>query len=230
MGDSGYIKLYRRTFENPAVMKDADHLAVWIYLLGSVAWTEKEVLFNGEITTLQPGQGVFTITEMSNALGISRSKIKRILDWYGSCSMIETEVKRWNTLISIVSWHKWNGSETEVKRKWNGSETPTLYKEKEEGEEYKNTARARAREVEAVPLRCLIPPTVDMVREYCQSRGNTIDPEEFMDWYEERDWMTGKTPMKDWQATIRGWERRRKRENEQGKPKSEGRLSWIDEL
>ena len=51
------------------------------------------------------------------------------------------------------------------------------------------------------------PPTVDEVREYCKERGNDVDPETFVDFYESKGWMVGKTKMKDWKAAIRTWER-----------------------
>ena len=54
-------------------------------------------------------------------------------------------------------------------------------------------------------------PTIEEIREYCISRGNNVDPEQFLNFYESKGWMVGKTPMRDWRAAIRTWE---KRENE----------------
>lgn len=51
-------------------------------------------------------------------------------------------------------------------------------------------------------------PTLEEVREYCQSRGNGVDPETFINFYESKGWMVGKTPMKDWKAAVRTWEQR----------------------
>lgn len=51
------------------------------------------------------------------------------------------------------------------------------------------------------------PPTVDEVREYCKERGNDVAPETFVDFYESKGWMVGKTKMKDWKAAVRTWER-----------------------
>lgn len=52
------------------------------------------------------------------------------------------------------------------------------------------------------------PPSVHEVREYCQERGNKIDPDSFVDFYKSKDWMIGKDKMKDWKAAVRTWERR----------------------
>lgn len=52
-----------------------------------------------------------------------------------------------------------------------------------------------------------VAPSVEDVREYCGSRGNKIDPERFVSFYEARGWMIGKTKMKDWRAAVRTWEK-----------------------
>ena len=50
-------------------------------------------------------------------------------------------------------------------------------------------------------------PTVEEVRAYCEERGNKVDPETFVDFYESKGWLIGKNPMKDWKAAVRTWER-----------------------
>ena len=68
--------------------------------------------------------------------------------------------------------------------------------------------------------RCFTPPSVAVVRAYCEERGNGIDPEEFVDFYGSKGWMVGKSKMKDWKCALRNWERRRKEEkngNQQAK-------------
>lgn len=52
-------------------------------------------------------------------------------------------------------------------------------------------------------------PTVDEIRKYCEERQNKIDPQYFFDKNESTGWVVGKhkTPMKDWRATIRTWEK-----------------------
>ena len=52
------------------------------------------------------------------------------------------------------------------------------------------------------------PPTVDEVRAYCQERGNTVDPQRFVDYYSSNGWMVGRTKMKDWKAAVRTWEQK----------------------
>ena len=66
------------------------------------------------------------------------------------------------------------------------------------------------------------PPTVEEVRAYCIERNNSINPEHFVDYYESKGWMVGRTKMKDWKAAIRNWERNSysnsRSQNQQQKP------------
>ncbi len=51
------------------------------------------------------------------------------------------------------------------------------------------------------------PPSVDEVAAYCRERGNAVDAQRFVDFYTASGWMRGKTPIRDWKACVRTWER-----------------------
>ena len=53
-------------------------------------------------------------------------------------------------------------------------------------------------------------PSIDEIRQYCISRNNSVDPEQFFNFYESKGWTIGKSPMKDWRAAVRTWEKREK--------------------
>ena len=71
--------------------------------------------------------------------------------------------------------------------------------------------------------KCFAPPTVDEVRAYCQERGNNIEPQRFVDFYESKGWMVGKNKMKDWKAAVRNWENRDKPSPQESKPREWGK-------
>lgn len=78
-------------------------------------------------------------------------------------------------------------------------------------------------EGEGVPKpRGFTPPTVEEVNTYCQERKNGIDGAEFVDFYQSKGWLIGKSKMKDWKAAVRTWEKSRKA---QAPPEPERR--WI---
>lgn len=56
------------------------------------------------------------------------------------------------------------------------------------------------------PRKVFVPPTVEQVRDYCNERSNSVDPERFVDFYQSKGWLVGKTKMKDWKAAVRTWE------------------------
>lgn len=50
------------------------------------------------------------------------------------------------------------------------------------------------------------PPTDEEVAAYITEKGYHFNPAEFVPHYEARNWMMGKTPMKNWKAACRYWE------------------------
>lgn len=57
------------------------------------------------------------------------------------------------------------------------------------------------------PRAKFVPPSQEEVRAYCVERGNSVDPQGWMDHYESNGWRVGKNPMKSWKAAVRTWER-----------------------
>ena len=52
-----------------------------------------------------------------------------------------------------------------------------------------------------------IPPSVQGVQEYAETKGLKIEAERFVDFYEAKGWMVGQNQMKNWQAAVRNWAR-----------------------
>ena len=74
--------------------------------------------------------------------------------------------------------------------------------------------QGKTRDAQLVPAkdkpRRFVPPSVEQVRAYCRERGNSIDPEAFVNYYASKGWTVGRAPMKDWRAAVRTWEQRRR--------------------
>jgi hypothetical protein len=56
-------------------------------------------------------------------------------------------------------------------------------------------------------------PDLLAVQMYCMERGNTVDPQSFVDFYTSNGWKVGRNSMKDWKAAIRTWEKNRSNVN-----------------
>jgi hypothetical protein len=52
------------------------------------------------------------------------------------------------------------------------------------------------------------PPSVQVVQEYCNERKNGISAYTFVNFYQSKGWLVGKSKMKDWKAAVRTWEQK----------------------
>ena len=111
MTDKGFIALHRKLLNNPVVCKDADHLAVWIWLLLNAVWDKADVVFGGERITLGRGQLTTGRKQIASELHISESKVQRILKRFESEHQIEQRTDRQCRLITIVSWQEYQDCE-----------------------------------------------------------------------------------------------------------------------
>ncbi|MCR9201368.1 MAG: hypothetical protein NXI04_22215 [Planctomycetaceae bacterium] len=72
------------------------------------------------------------------------------------------------------------------------------------------------------------PPTADEVRDYCEGRRNTVDPQSFVDFYASKGWKVGKNRMQDWKACVRTWEQRDKQTAAASEPARVRGTDWSE--
>lgn len=107
----GWIKLHRKLMSNPIVMKDADHLAIWIYLLLEATHAEIPKLFRGEKIILKPGQLITGRKLIADTLSIDESKVRRTLDDFESDHQIDRQRSNRSSLITILNWDAYQKSD-----------------------------------------------------------------------------------------------------------------------
>ena len=52
-----------------------------------------------------------------------------------------------------------------------------------------------------------VKPVVEQVNDYIVEKNYHVDAETFVNYYESKGWVVGKSPMKDWKAAVRTWEK-----------------------
>ncbi|MBR4555789.1 MAG: helix-turn-helix domain-containing protein [Ruminococcus sp.] len=52
-----------------------------------------------------------------------------------------------------------------------------------------------------------VPPTLDEIEAYCYEINSSVDAASFCDHYTSNGWMVGSSPMVDWKAALRRWEK-----------------------
>ena len=78
--------------------------------------------------------------------------------------------------------------------------------EAREGEGEREGEKEKRVKKESSAKRSFTPPTSEEVLEYCEEkRLEYLDPQEFIDFYESKGWLIGKTKMRDWKAAARRW-------------------------
>ena len=122
MNDSGYVKLYRKTLNNPIVCKDSEHLAIWCYLLLNATHKEMKAMFKGEKIILIPGQLITGRKAISRALKIAESKVQRVLNCFENEQQIEQQTSNKNRLISILNWRDYQSVEQQLNNNWTTTE------------------------------------------------------------------------------------------------------------
>lgn len=119
----GWIKIHRKILDNPIICKDSDHLSIWLYLLLNATHQEIPAVFKGEKIILKSGQLITGRKSMSEKLGISESKIYRVINEYKNEQQIEQQTSNKNSLITILNWNKYQHAEQQNEQQMNNQRT-----------------------------------------------------------------------------------------------------------
>ena len=150
----GWIKLHRCLLDNPIVMKDADHLAVWTYLLLEATHKDIQKLFKGKKITLKPGQLITGRIVISDTLKISESKVRRILNEFESDHQIDRQRSNKNSLITVLNWDLYQSADQQDdqqvtnKRPTSDQQVTTLQEYKEYKEDKNNITSNKSDELD----------------------------------------------------------------------------------
>lgn len=123
--NNGYVKIHRKLLNNPIVMKDCEHLAVWVYLLLNATHQDRNVLFKGKKIIIGPGQLITGRKSISSELQISESKVQRILNFFETEHQIEQQTSNKNRVITLTNWHKYQDNEHQNEQQLNNNRTTT---------------------------------------------------------------------------------------------------------
>ena len=119
MNDSGWVKMYRKTENNPIVCKDNDYFRVWHHLLYNATHQAQYVIFNKEKIEIKPGQYITGRKQIAEACNVSESKTERILKWFENEQQSEQQTSAKGRLITIVNWENYQQTEQQFGQKMN---------------------------------------------------------------------------------------------------------------
>ena len=201
-----YIKLFRKmlTWE---WYGDTNTTRLFLHILLKVNYEPSR--YRGH--EIGAGECVFGRKKWAKELGMSERQVRTALEHLKSTNEVTTKATNKFTIIHLEKWAFWQIGEgkptTKVTTK-KSNERPTTDQQPTTSKESKNV-----RKEEVLNIRNLIPPTLEMVTEYIEANNYNVDAEAFMDYYNSKGWLVGRSKMKDWQASVRTWSR-----NQDSKP------------
>lgn len=181
-----------------------DRRSAWIDLLLMANHEDKKIIFDGNPVVVHRGQRITSIRKLSERWHWSRTKVTKFLDVLEYEERITRISDTKKTLLTIVKYDDYQSLDAEKSHR-KATEKPQKSTNNNDNNE-NNDKSILSPSAKTKPERNIIPPTVEMVKAYCDQRRNGIDAQRFIDYYSTRGWMLGKAKMKDWQAAVRTWE------------------------
>lgn len=212
--NDGWIKTHRRIMQH-WIWQDPLLFQRWMYILLMANYTNKKALFKGDLVEYKRGELATSIVKLSNEWNCDRKTVKKFLNMLEIDEMISVKSSKLGTTIKVLNYNAYqpvlddlipneipksipNSMDNGIPNSMDNS-LPTTKKVKKEKKDKEGKNKESSR---------FTPPSLDQVREYCLERNNSVDAEQFIDFYSSKGWMVGKNKMKDWQAAVRNWERR----------------------
>ena len=164
----------------------------------SLSWNEKILLMEIDSFTSKGHDCYISNEYIANLLQVTDRSARKYLSHLmqaGYIRMVRFDGRKRYVESTISFQAEWNDCSRQ-----GGQSVP--HTDKENNKCINNTLSIKERRFQK--------PTLDEIRDYCLSRSNSVDPEQFYNFYESKGWMVGKTPMKDWKASVRTWEKREK--------------------
>lgn len=221
----GHIKLYRQMIDWEW-FTDPKTAHFWVYLLLRANWRDGR--FKG--MEIKRGQLLMSLQDMAKETGLSVQNVRTAINRLKSTRQLTCQPTRYGMLVSIVKYDNFQILDDDANTQTNTPSNKELTRNQHAtntqlttNEEYKEVNKVRREEYKDLKKEDIsyeiskkespksprfIPPTLEEVQTYISENNYIIDAQKFIDYYQSNGWIVGKTKMKDWKATVRGWERR----------------------
>lgn len=229
---NGFVKLHRKMIEwgwySDCVVKDT-----FLHILMVANWKDGEYLGH----KLKAGDAIIGRKKLAQELGFTEQQIRTALKKLESTGEIKLKSTNRFTIVSVENWGFYQGDDEDTNQQITNKQPtdnqqitnkqPHLKKDKKDKKEKKdNNIKGNSDELQK---KRFIPPTVDEVHDYCCERGNTVDPEAFVAFYESKNWMVGKNKMTSWKSAVITWEKNKKNSKTNAKEDAiKNRVSNVD--
>ena len=203
--ENGYIKLYRKITEWEWY-KHIPTKVLFFHLL--IESNHAPHRWRG--IQIDTGQTVTSIEHLSNETGLTVRQVRTALEHLKKTGEIDIQTTNKFSLITVENYTFYQGKEkssdkqTTINRQASDKQATTNKNDKND----KNNKLIKSN------TNAFAKPTVKEVSDYIDEKGYSVDPEQFIAFYESNGWKVGRNPMKSWKSAVVTWE---KRNNDTGK-------------
>jgi hypothetical protein len=218
MMNNGFLKLSRRFFDHTfwSAKRKFSKAEAFLDLIASANFAPKKVMVGNSLIYIERGQQVASLRFLAERWGWSKNKVSSFLKLLENDQILGQQQTQGQTILTLCNYDTYNSNES-----LNG--TPSGTKKGHE-RDTKGTKQKKVRTKE-VNIRGFKKPTLDEIQAYGETLNPPFkDPQGFLDYYESNGWKVGRNPMKDWQATVRNWNRKNRPTQDQPK---EGQVDPI---
>ena len=141
---SGYVAIYRATFEHAVLTTPAERYA-WIWMIAHVEWKPRTVTVDRKSLLLARGQMLHSERFLADSWGMTRAKVRSFLNRLAASGMVNHQSNHLGSLVTICNYNDFQvGDEVEKP-----PIQPTLNKKKDNKKKKKDSiAREGASESE----------------------------------------------------------------------------------
>lgn len=197
---SGWIKIHRSIKDHWLYTEKRvfSRFEAWNDILLTVNYSDAQTLIKGKLYNVKRGESILSLDSWAKRWGWEKSTVRRFLKLLENESMVVLDSDNVTTRLTVCKYESYqderNAEETRKKLKRNSNEIQTTpIKEEEEEQEEKR--------------RVFVKPTTKEVEEYMKEIEYNGDAEYFINYYQSKGWVVGKSKMKDWKSAVQTWKR-----------------------
>jgi DNA replication protein DnaD len=105
----GWIKVFRDILDH-WIWQDPMAFRCWMFIILKANHSDKKIIFDGSLITIRRGQLLTSIRKLSDEIGCSKDKMRKILETLISDNMISVKTTHRGTLLTVINYEKFQGS------------------------------------------------------------------------------------------------------------------------
>lgn len=191
----GWISI-SRSLEDSWIFEEPEALKFWMALLMKANWETKTTMFNKRLITVERGQVVFGRKAWSERLKISEKKLRRYLELLIAEGMVGQQTTSRYSMITVLNY-----DEHQEKGQPRASQGPA------EGQPRATSKQLNNITIKQEKNRAFKKPTLDELLNAFSGKvqNSSEEANKFLNFYESKGWVVGKTKMKSWQHSVTNW-------------------------